>query len=126
MCQKRAGPSQPPLPPQATRRRVTNSAPKKQKQENDKGQSKSKCNGTHKNKNVYIMKQKYDFLKRKSKQLITLYPEISGAKEHTPSVRTTRFGTESMDVRRIIRDQSLSSATQMTWESVLKDVNYPR
>ena len=27
------------------------------------------------------MKQKYDFLKRISIQLITLYPEISGAKE---------------------------------------------
>ena len=63
-----------------------NSTPNKQKPENDKAQSKNKQNGTRKAKNAYIMKQRYDFLKRRSIQLITLYPEISGAKERRHKV----------------------------------------
>lgn len=70
-----------------------------------------------------IMKQRYDFLKRRSIQLITLYPEISGAKENTQSIRTA--DSDPTNIRRIIRDQALN-LTQMTWENVLKDVNYSR
>jgi len=51
---------------------------------------------------------------------------IWSKRENTQSIRIAGFGTDSTDVRRIIRDQSVNSATQMTWENVLKDVNYSR
>ena len=48
---------------------------------------------------------------------------IWSKRENTQSVRIAGFGTDSTDVRKIIRDHS---ATQMTWENVLKDINYSR